>query len=198
MIDSRRLCCAVGAAVPSRKTGLIATIQIVVNFGSRNQHAPKSWEFPKHFAANESANRFLANTQLCGAAIHVEGLAFDCQGCVGHEATRYDFSQLLWCGGYTEHRVADAGKISVCWAVSLTRELQRGAWVGANEGWFVSLSSSARVHRVSRCQPCWVLGSWQGRVQPHLGDRPIPGKAPHVRSVRRLWFSTPSPACWHP
>ena len=60
----------------SRKARLASTVQVAVNFSSRNQHAPKTGKLPQHLSADESADCFLANPQLGCTAFYVESLAF--------------------------------------------------------------------------------------------------------------------------
>ena len=49
-------------------TGLPSVpVQIPVDLGPRNEDAAKSWEFPKHLAADESSDSLLADAQFgCG------------------------------------------------------------------------------------------------------------------------------------
>ena len=47
-------------------TGLPSVpVHIPMDFGSRNEDAAKSWQFPKHLAANESSDGLFADAQ-CG------------------------------------------------------------------------------------------------------------------------------------
>jgi hypothetical protein len=60
----------------SRRARRASTIQVAVNFSSRNQHAPEAGKLPEHLSPNESADCFFANPQLGCTAFYVESLAF--------------------------------------------------------------------------------------------------------------------------
>ena len=60
----------------SRKARRASTVQVALNFSSRNQYAPEAGKLPQHLSPNESADCFFANPQLGCTAFYVESLAF--------------------------------------------------------------------------------------------------------------------------
>ena len=55
-----------------------------LDFGSRDEDAPKSWQFPKHLAADESADGLFADAQRGCGAIDAQRLAFRVGRCRIH------------------------------------------------------------------------------------------------------------------
>ena len=51
-------------------------VQIPMDFGSRNEDAAKSWQLPKHLAADESSDSFFADTQFGCGVTDVQRLTF--------------------------------------------------------------------------------------------------------------------------
>jgi hypothetical protein len=79
---------------------LSVLVQVPMDFSSRNEDAAKSWQLPKHFAADESSDSLFADTQFGCSVTDVQRLTFG-GGCRGvhnqlftspQNTTRCDFS----------------------------------------------------------------------------------------------------------
>jgi len=84
---------------------LASTIQVTVNFSSRNQHASEPGKFSQHLSANQPADRFRADTQFgCGSLRRVSGIRLWLLHSYSyfHEATGDDPPRFPGCSGYTE------------------------------------------------------------------------------------------------